>query len=308
MKKQDWFIVTGVLLGLCLLEQVVQWAMSPDMVQRPALSGQFHLGMEIYKNIIFSSFFGLFFLCLFLLLNFILKEKLIGFRLALAVFTAGMLGESLGFLIQGSMGHIFQVGGLRVGLSHFYIFIGVLSTVFFSVKDFSLIFNKDSVRKKLLIEKDQYAFCFYVILPYFLFIGGFYMFFHVFIQMVLSFAPRMPINTRNDIINTFFSLFSTLSLCFLLTLTLFIVYLSNKVYGPVYAFKKYIRDVFLKGEADRTLKFRSADHFQELVGLAKELKKVFPLKNRPSAKVQGENKQEADKPQSATLKETAKKE
>ena len=210
-------------------------------------------------------------------------KRLIGLRVALAVFTAGMLGESLQFLFQGfsTTKGFFRVAGLEIGLSYVYVLIGMLLTAFFVVKDFSVIFDKNNVRKKWLIEKDQYLFCFYIILPYFLFVGGFYMFFHVFIQMVLAVTPRIPQNTQNDIISTFFSLFSILSICFLLTLTLFVVYFSNKVYGPVYAFKRYVRDVLLKGGPkegpDRPFKLRTGDHFQDLSELAKELKLKPPL-------------------------------
>ena len=276
IKKQDWLIVTGVLIGLCVLAQVFQWAFFDNKGGQGAfaLSNQDTLGFGFYNSIVSSFFYGLFFLCLFFLLNFILKERLIGLRLALAVFTAGMLGEILNFLFQGSMrGGAFPLATVEISFSHIYILTGVILTTFFTIKDFSVIFNKSNIRKKLLVDKEQYSFCFYIIMPYFLFVGGFYMFFHVFIQMVLTAAPRIPINTQNHIINTFFSLFSMLSLCFLLTLILFVVYFSNKVYGPVYAFKKYIRDVLIKGEADRPLKLRTGDHFSDLSDLAKDLVK-----------------------------------
>ncbi len=272
MKRKDWFIVIGVLVGLCAFAQILYFIMGPDGALGQKALNRGGQNLALYRVLAMSSFLGIFFLYIFFLLNFILIKRVMGFRLSLAVFTAGMMGDSLDILFQGAgAAELFRLSHISFGLSDVYVVVGLILTLFFVVKDYSVIFQKDNLRKKILIEKEQYSFCFYVILPYFLFVVGFYMFFHVFIQMVLGSAPRLSMSTQSYIINTFLTLFSVLSLCFLLTLAIFVFYFSNKVYGPVYAFKKYINEV-LKGKADRLFKLRSGDHFQDLVPLASELK------------------------------------
>ena len=280
MKKKDWLIVIGVLVGLCTFSQLLHLIMGSDRLGGPNILSKGVQNLEFYKIMALSSFFGIFFLYLFFLLNFILMKKVMGFRLALAVFTAGMMGDSLDILFQRvGTTEPFRLSYFSFGLSDVYVLVGVILTIFFVLKDYSVIFQKDNLRKKVLVEKEQYIFCFYIILPYFLFVMGFYMFFHVFIQMVLGAAPRLSVSTQSYIINTFLSLFSVLSLCFLLALVIFVFYFSNKVYGPVYAFKKYVYEALIKGKGDRLFKLRSGDHFQELVDLASELKQKIKKPN-----------------------------
>ena len=272
MKKQDWFIVTGVLVLLSVLDQLVQWF---NMGASQSFFSVDVFAVRFYKTIVFNSIVGLYFLCLFFLVNFILIGRFLGLRLALSLFTAGMLGDSLSIFFHSSAvrAGLFQIGGIDIEFSYIYIVLGSLLTLFFIVRDHSLIFNKNNLRKTLIIEKNQYIFCFYVILPYLLFVFGFYMFFHIFIQISLASTSRVSLGAQSQIINNFFSLFSVLSLCFLLTLVIFIFYLSNKIYGPVYAFKKYIKDVLIKNKAkDQPFKLRGGDHFQDLPELAEELR------------------------------------
>ena len=70
--------------------------------------------------------------------------------------------------------------------------------------------------------------------------------------------------------------FLTYSFFFLFLICIFIgiffYYLSNKIYGPVYAFERYIK-ALLKGENPEDLKLRKHDQLKQLEGLAKNIKK-----------------------------------
>lgn len=67
--------------------------------------------------------------------------------------------------------------------------------------------------------------------------------------------------------------FSTLFL-FCLIMVGFFTYLSNKIYGPLYAFEKYIK-ALLKGENPKDLTLRKNDQFKHLEDMAKEIKEEF---------------------------------
>ena len=66
-----------------------------------------------------------------------------------------------------------------------------------------------------------------------------------------------------------YSLFILFSLCFFVTL--FFLYISNKIYGPIYAFEKHIK-ALLNRENPKDLKFRKNDQLKNLEKLAKDIK------------------------------------
>ena len=76
----------------------------------------------------------------------------------------------------------------------------------------------------------------------------------------------------DQISNSFFK-YSVLILFFLCGfITLFFLYLSNKIYGPFYAFERYIK-ALLNGEKPKDLQLRKHDQLKHLENLAKDIKK-----------------------------------
>lgn len=81
----------------------------------------------------------------------------------------------------------------------------------------------------------------------------------------------LSLNEHNALISAFpFDLFY-LFLLFLIPVLLITIYFSNKVYGPVYAFEKYVKSL-LKEKPSYDLKLRDNDHFKSLEELSKEIK------------------------------------
>ena len=293
MNKKDWYMVTGMLIVPVLLDQLLKqlfarlpagWEAMLGPVglsvnqETMALSNQFNIAE--YITVVSSFSFSLFFLFLFFVLNTVLTHKIMGFRLSCALFTAGMLGDGLDTAFRGGAFNWIQCFGLNINLTDIYIVVGSLLTLFFCIKNRALLFRKDNVRKKMFIEKDQYRFCFYMLFCWLLLNCALYIFFFSFIKIIFNhFVTVSPI-LQNQIMSIFSLLFCILSLCFLLIMSAFSIYLSNKIYGPVYAFKKYIKDVFLSGEAERPFKLRHGDHFKDLPDLVSKMQAKYLEKGK----------------------------
>ena len=198
-----------------------------------------------------------------------------GFRVGIAFFIAGMLGDSIDMIFRGASQNWIKLFNAYVNLTDVYILIGIVLTVFFCIRDRSILFRKHNLRKKMLVEKDQTIFCFHILFSYLLFIGASFIFFLSFIKVIFNHFVQISPDLQSQLIRVFFVLFSILSICFLLIMVAFSLYLSNKIYGPVYAFKKYIRDVFLSGLPVRPFKLREGDHFSDIPDLVDQLQSKY---------------------------------
>ena len=286
MNKKDWCVLTSVLLLFCVCDQLSKWIalklLSSKAVmlgpigfaayQQPLLLG--NVNVLQYMTATSSAVFGILFLFLFFVLNLIWTDKLFKLRISLALLTAGFLCDSIDKIFSKGTVDWIVIFNNYISLNDIYILVGLILTIFFFVKNYSAIFYKHSLRKKMIIEKDQYTFCAYIVLSYLILITGFGMFFIT----TFTIISDNIVTTSNDQTNLIFSFllpFILLSICFLLIMSIFTIYLSNKVYGPVYAFKKYIKDVLLSGEENRSLNLRKGDHFKDLSDLATQLETKY---------------------------------
>lgn len=284
MKKKDWYIIFGVLVLSVLLIPLTRWVVSLVLGSGGVMLGP--VGFMIaesphsfniteYKQILFSSVFSGFFLFLFFVLNLILVQRLLGLRLSLTVFTIGILSDSLNSILYGSTLNWLVIFGRQFNLADLYILAGVISIIYFCIRDRSIIFKRNNLRKRMFIERDQYVFCTLVLFSYFVFIVGMGLFFLIFTKMILFHFTQVPQDTQSHLLLVGLLLFVLLAVCFLIIIFGFVVYISNKIYGPVYAFKKYVKEVFVSGEPDRPFNLRKGDHFNDLQDLAGQLKDKY---------------------------------
>lgn len=284
MQKKDWYIIAGVFMFSILLGQLSRWVVSLILDDKSFMMGPVGFTMlksatlidlAGYKKLLIASILGVFFLCLFFVLNVTLVQKLMGLRVGLAIFAVGMLGESLNVIFHGSTIDWIVIYGSYFNLTDIYLLIGLILTVFFCFRDHSIIFRKNNLRKKIFIESDQYVFVFYMLLSYIIFLVGLGMFFVVFVKMVLMYTMEASPAVQADLLTTSTLLFSLLAFCFFIVVSGLAIHISNKIYGPVYAFKKYVREVFLLNESDRSFRLRKGDHFSDLQDLAGQLQSKY---------------------------------
>ncbi|MDE0118605.1 MAG: signal peptidase II [Bdellovibrionales bacterium] len=289
MQKKDWYLLIICFLILpVLFDQFTKWivlfllgdntvALGPIVLEvyKESLIISNQLNLAQYVKIISSFGFSILFLFLFFVLNLMLTKKIMGFRISITVFVAGMLSDTVDMIFHGASQDWVTLFGAHLNLSDLYLLIGVILVLFFSIKDHALIFRKNELRKTILIEKDQIVFLLNMLFGYVLFIGAVFVFFLSFIKIIFNhFVPISP-DTQVLLIRVFFILFSILSICFLLIMVAFLLYISNKIYGPIYAFKKHIRDVFLFRSSVRPFSTRKGDHFSDLSELVDELQSKY---------------------------------
>ena len=287
MQKKDWYIVVGILVCSIMFDQLSRWVVSLMLennnfkvgpVGFAILKSAYLIDFIGYKKLLLSCVLSIFFLFLFFVLNFVLIQKLLGLRVGLAFFAVGMLGESVNVILHGSILDWIVIYGRYFNLTDVYVLVGLILTLFFCFRDRSIIFRKNNLRKRMLIEKDQSVFIFYILFSYFVFFIGLGMFFIVFIKMVLMYTMNVSQAVQSDLLTTSTLLFSLLAFCFFIIIAGFAIYISNKIYGPVYAFKKYVNDVFLSGsgaDRDYPFKLRKGDHFNDLQDLADQLRDKY---------------------------------
>ena len=289
MNKKDWYLlVIGGLVLPILFDQLTKWiavSLLGDStitlgfigfkIYTEALVISNKLNIAQYVKIISSFGFSIFFLFLFFVLNLMLTKKIIGFRVGIAIFVAGMLSDTVDMVFHGASQDWITLIGTHFNLSDLYLLIGSFLVLFFCIKDRAFIFRKNELRKTILIEKDQTVFLFNMLFTYILFIGAVFVFFLSFIKIIFNHFVPIEQDTETLLIRVFLILFLILSICFLLITLAFLLYMSNKIYGPVYAFKKYIRDVFIQGLPVRPFKTRTGDHFTDLPELIGELRSKY---------------------------------
>ena len=286
MSKKDWKIVIGVLLGSLLVDQlgkiIALAALDNNSYSLGPVGLSVHKGthflltqLDIFEYVTTMASFGFssFFLFLFFVLNLVITKKLLDFRIAMALFTAGMLGGGADMVFQGSIISWIVFFDRYLSLADLYVVMGTGLTLYYSIKYRSVIFHKNNMRSKIFIERDQYVFCFYVLFSYLIFVAAYCLFSLIFIKMVVGHfvAGAQYMGLESKLEKVFLTLYFILSFAFFIIMTMFTVYVSNKVYGPVYAFKKYIRDVLLFDGNVRSFKLRKGDHFEDLSDLASQL-------------------------------------
>ena len=123
-------------------------------------------------------------------------------------------------------------------------------------------------RKQFLIVKNyQIQFISYCILAFLCFSFFFLLLNYQFLEWIAQTSFPNIYKVRISFLK--YSIFILFLLC--LFMTIFFTYLSNKIYGPVYAFERYMRSL-LKGEQNKDFKLRNNDHLKQLEKLAEDIK------------------------------------
>ena len=293
MNKKIWYILIGTLIGCLILDQLSKGIVMAFLkagevglgplhlkVSMLSLSGAFNMGQ--YLQLISAFGFSIFFLFLFFVLNWIWAEKQMGIRIGSAFFTAGIMGDGTDILIFKNIVDWINVFNRSFNLTDLYVLVGVFLILFFYIKNRKIFFSSEgkTLRRQLIIEKDQYSFCFYFLFPYLVFTVALFTFFFSFLKIIFHKFIPTEVGMQSELTMVFSILFLMLSLCFLLILFAFTLYLSNKLYGPIYAFKKYIRELLKKGRVERPFKVRKGDYFTDLPDLAEELKSQLSKKKK----------------------------
>lgn len=291
MNKRYWFFISLVVTPFTL-DYIFQW-----IVQSCAKAG-FSLGPLAFKIIYASDTLSSLLLLssgvtslIFLMLSFYLLLILLAVyvvfiwklektQLWVALFTGGLLAYFLNGLIHSQVIQWVHLFGMGFNIAFICVILGLIGTVIFYFKERKQFRAKES-RKQIFIMKDQYNFCLSISLTYVFFIistGSFsYLFIRHLNEQIGAHIHQggylIHITTYNAHLYLF--LFIILSVFLCVVFSLFLAYLSNRIYGPIYSFKKYITEWLIANKKpDYTFQLRKTDHFKFLEELMKELEKA----------------------------------
>lgn len=287
--KKDPFPLFAVLLVLMLCDQILKriflhFSLKTDSFLGFALdltpNKDFILSLEIttdhlFKTIIITPIFVWVVFFYFLSVYYIPKEmNSVKWGWTLAV--SGALSNMADKLRAGSVLDIFafQVPNLFHLYFNFADLIqltGWVLLIYGAVKYRELIWRAIEKRKTLIIlKKEQWRFVSYVMWTAFCF-GLF--FFVINSQFFLKYAES-PDSFKEQFLLFTFKYFAVVMALFLFPVLVAFIYLSNKIYGPIYAFERYVRSL-MKSENPESLQFRKGDHLKRLEVLAGEIKEYL---------------------------------
>ena len=119
----------------------------------------------------------------------------------------------------------------------------------------------------VVLKKDQYSFIFYslwIVLCTFLFVS--------FISLEFLNKMHGASDLQQDQIIKLFPKYAIyMIIAFSIPIAVLITYLSNKIYGPIYSFEKYLK-ALLNNESPKEFKLRKGDQLNHLEKTAQEIK------------------------------------
>lgn len=290
--KKDPFPLFSVLLFLILCDQILKRIFLFFRIKTGSFLGfafdlipneNFILSLELttdhfFKTIILTPVFIWVVFFYFLSIHYIPKNmKFI--RWGWTLVAAGALSNMMDKL---RIGHVLDIFAFRLK-DIFYIyfnFADVILTVGFGLLVYGIVkhrnrFKKIPERRKILLilKEEQWHFIFSV--TWIAFCFGL-LFFILNSQFLTQYAAVSE-GLREQFLLFAFKYFTVVIVLFLLPVIMAFIYLSNKIYGPIYAFERYIR-ALLKQENPEDLQLREGDHLKRLEVLAKEVKENIKLK------------------------------
>ena len=289
-KSRSAFFSLFIVLSFIALDQIAKYCAgefltSPSYggflgfsLQEPVKNYNLFFGLSLGLDHVFINIFLTAVLCLlffyYILSLVFLPKSLYGLRWGISLLFSGLAGNLLNKLFNGYVLDFIKWSPVKTWSLYFNL-ADILQTIawliifsqLFLLKKY--VFKGKEKRNQILIMKSyQLQFIGYAVLS-FLCVSAFFLILNYqFVQLFANFS-------KEDQITAGFFQYS-LFILFLLALFigLFFLYLSNKIYGPVYAFERYIR-ALLQGKNPKDLKLRKNDQLKHLEGLAKDIKKAF---------------------------------
>ena len=164
----------------------------------------------------------------------------------------------------------FQLGSrsLFINFADIAQSIGWLIVIYQLIRLRTVIWRTIEKRKTIIsLKKYQYQFIIYTL----------WMVVYAILFMILissEFIEQMnnPSNMQRDEVSSLFPKYIFyMVVAFLIPIITLTFYFSNKIYGPIYAFERYLKSL-LKNESTSDFKLREGDQFKNLETIAKELK------------------------------------
>ena len=270
------FINLTIMLCCILLDQATKLAASNLISIHKNFGvflGFFSSAPISFRVITLATFAG-FLLFIYIILLYMLPNKIKFFKLNFSLIIAGVFGNVVDRLFRGyTIDFIpIKMGSFEAyfNVADIFLGIGVIYFIYCIYKYEDLIWHPDNLRNRFLVfPREQFQFALKISLASVMTSIMIGLFSITFIKSFYSiFGGRLF-----EYITTFIILSFLFSICIFLVGLL----MSHKTAGPVFAFKLYIEKI-MDDHDSKDFKLRDGDNYKELESLARELKDYIDKK------------------------------
>lgn len=293
MKRKDWFYVVLVLLICIVLDQITKrWAMglSTDInygfiklilaYNRGAMLGLFS-DLPVRLAVVTLSTSGIFILCFYAFIQYIIPDRLLILRIGLSVLVGGILGNVLDRIFYGYVIDFISVqfAGWQSpiwNVADATQWIGYILLVYSLIKYGEILWPDKNVRTGFWINKKfqiKHSLLFTSIGLFLTLIS--IVFSYTYLKVSIEELSGGNILIVNKFMQPFLFTFLALSIIFALILFSVGKLISHRIAGPLYAFERFLKEI-LDGKgltkSGAALKLRTNDDFKHLEELAEQIK------------------------------------
>jgi signal peptidase II len=198
------------------------------------------------------------------------KEDLFFLNFGSATYMGSILSNLIDRTVRGGVVDFVHINlpGIRELIFNFAdvtMLLGFIALIYTLFKDYEKIFFQGNKRKFLLINKHfQYHWIFICI--------GIVLFLAVILGLFCFSYIKVILDHDFHTLKIFFSFFVIITLLYSGIIFIFLLILSHRIAGPIYAFQQYIKR--LEANPDEIFKLRSNDYFQELEIMGRDIKSL----------------------------------
>lgn len=294
MKRKDWLVVGAILLVTIFVDQITKsWASGLSTEQNygflklilvhnhGAMLGLFS-ELPAVLRIVTLSTSGIFILCIYSLIQYIIPRKVLGLRLSLSILVGGILGNVLDRILYGYVIDFISVQAFGWqspiwNVADIIQWVGYVFMVFYLVKHSEKLWPDQNDRKTFWVNRK-----FQIKHSVFITVAGLFL---TLISMVFAYTYlKVTIEElvgNNPVLVEKFTkpfLITYIVLALIFSIILFTVgkLISHRIAGPLYAFERFLKDI-LDGKgltkAGAALTLRTNDDFKHLEDLAEQVRK-----------------------------------
>ena len=191
----------------------------------------------------------------------------IGLSLLFAGFSSNIINKFLNFYVLDFIR--WSPLNMHFNIADIFQTVGWLIVLYQIIVLRKYIWKENERRKSLLVmKKFQIQFLIYCSTIFILVAA----FFSLLSYQFIHFIDLMGGSDIKQLSVSFFAYCFFILIVIYFSVGFFFLYISNKVFGPVYAFERYIRRLLADKNLKDDLKLRKNDLFKELEGLAKDIK------------------------------------
>jgi len=228
--------------------------------------------MHIIELIVFLAV-AVFLIQLLVVLNALFTYKHLRLRISLSVIMGGLLSLTIDHVVYAeTVNNIALTPNTNqfypFNLAVLFIFGGLATFVYLLIMDWKF-FKKENIRRNFLLNnKNQNRFLLSAFVGFTVFYFMIVLIFGLYMHAGL-FVSGSSGELTGQIMSYFYWLVFIVYLLSMVSVFIFSVLLSHRIYGPVFGFESYMRSLFEKKEKKiEHFRIRKKDHFEELEKIA----------------------------------------